>query len=123
VKIFINPGHCPGADPGACGFGMSEADKVLSIGKKVEKILQTNGVTKKLLQMDSLAGICDASNSWNADLFVSIHCNAANTVAKGTETYCYRGSNAGRKLGRVHTTESIIIENKIKPEYTMSNLS
>ena len=91
MKIFINAGHKVGKDSGAVGFGITEAEKVLSIGRRVEKYLSA-------VQLDSLQGICDAANSWNADYFVSIHCNAANTKAQGTETYCYRGSTTGRKF-------------------------
>ena len=51
-----------------------------------------------LFQFDGLQTICDKANSWGADLFVSIHCNAANGSAKGAETYYFADSRAGRKL-------------------------
>ena len=38
------------------------------------------------------------ANAWRADLFVSIHCNAANTVARGTETLVYRFGTQGAAL-------------------------
>ena len=98
MKIFINAGHCVGKDSGAVGFGITEAEKVLSIAKKVDAYLKNVGIQTKFLQLDSLKGICEESNSWSSDLFVSIHCNAANTKAQGTETYCYRNSNTGRKF-------------------------
>ena len=98
MKIFINAGHCVGKDSGAVGFGITEAEKVLSIGRRVEKYLSAAGCDTRLVQLDSLQGICDAANSWNADYFVSIHCNAANTKAQGTETYCYRNATTGRKF-------------------------
>ena len=46
----------------------------------------------------SLAGRYNAANSWDADIFVSIHCNAANTKAYGCETYYCTGSNQGKVL-------------------------
>lgn len=92
IKVCINPGHCPGFDSGAVGFGITEAEKVLSIGKKVEKILQAAGIKTKLVQLDGLAEISNASKLWGANYFVSIHCNAANTSARGTETYYYRNA-------------------------------
>ena len=98
MKIFINAGHCVGKDSGAVGFGITEADKVLAIGKKVAAYLNNVGFQTKFLQSDSLQAICEESNSWGADLFVSIHCNAANTKAQGTETYCYLCSTSGRKF-------------------------
>ena len=51
-----------------------------------------------LSQIDGLQAISDASNNWGADLFVSIHCNSFNSCARGTETYYFYGSSAGRKL-------------------------
>ena len=97
MKIFINPGH-GGTDPGACGNGLKERDVVLKIGRHVAVCLKNVGYDVKLEQIDGLQEICDASNSWGADLFVSIHCNAATGTAKGTETHCCRGATAGRKL-------------------------
>ena len=98
MKIFINAGHCVGKDSGAVGFGITEAEKVLSIGRRVEKYLSAAGCETVLVQLDSLQGICDRANDWDADFFVSIHCNAANTKAQGTETYCYRNSATGREF-------------------------
>ena len=97
MKIFINPGH-GGNDPGACGNGLKERDVVLKIGRHVAVCLKNVGYDVKLEQIDGLQEICDASNSWGADLFVSIHCNSFNTYAQGTETYYFYGSSAGRKL-------------------------
>ncbi|MBR1645204.1 MAG: N-acetylmuramoyl-L-alanine amidase [Selenomonadaceae bacterium] len=99
MKIFINPGHEPTLDPGACGNGLREADVALKIGKRVENYLRAVGYEVKLFQYDGLHEICADANSWCADLFVSIHCNAAeNLSAKGTETFFSYGSAGGRSL-------------------------
>lgn len=97
MKIMINPGH-GGTDPGTCGNGLKERDVVLKIGRRVADYLRKVGYDVKLEQIDGLEAICDACNNWHADLFVSIHCNAANGKAQGTETYHFYGSAAGRKL-------------------------
>ena len=53
------------------------------------------------VQDDDLQSICDASNNFGADLFVSIHCNAADNIkAQGTETFCISELSKGRKLAR-----------------------
>lgn len=96
-KIFINPGHCIGKDAGACGNGLQEAEVALNISKRVQAYLQAVGYDVKLFYFDGLQQICDDANAWGADLFVSIHCNAANSTARGTETF-YAGSDEGRKL-------------------------
>ena len=97
MKIFINPGH-GGADTGAIGHGLIERDVALLIARRVEHYLQAVGYDTFLFQFDGLQAICDKANSWGADLFVSIHCNAANGSAKGAETYYFADSRAGRKL-------------------------
>ena len=90
MKIMINPGHCPIFDSGACGFGLTEADVALSIGTKVRSYLsKAGGYDVELFQYDGLDEIVDECDNWGADIFVSIHCNAANGQARGTETFFY----------------------------------
>ena len=100
MKIFLNPGHCPGLDPGACGFGLQEADIAAKISSLVEQKLLSTGFTVNSLQSDDLGSIPGIANSWGADIFVSIHCNAFNGVAKGTETCIYRAGTEGARLGQ-----------------------
>ena len=112
MKIFINPGHsvAQGEDPGTCHFGLREADIALAIGQLVADYLTSAGCEVKVFQFDGLGEICDASNYWNADLFVSIHCNSAtNPTACGTETFCVYGAGAGRHLAEC--VQSQIVNN------------
>ena len=55
-------------------------------GKLLACYLQTAGCEVKTLQNDDLGLVCAESNEWGADIFVSLHCNAFNTQARGTET-------------------------------------
>lgn len=44
---------------------------------------------------------CDIANDWDADYFISIHCNsAASAQAHGMETYAYKHGSQGEKLAR-----------------------
>jgi N-acetylmuramoyl-L-alanine amidase len=111
-KIFINPGHAPGIDPGAVSpdTGLQEADVVLKVGKLMKKYLDDIGYQTYLVQNDSLGYICREANDWGADLFVSIHCNSAeNRSAHGVETWLYAGSVQGRKLAQA--IQNQIIDN------------
>lgn len=100
-KIAVNAGHCPGADPGACGAYSTEADIVKKVAEIVCSDLEKVGYKTRFIQMDSLGGICNEANQWGADLFVSIHCNsAASQSAKGTETFHWNGSVDGQTLAR-----------------------
>lgn len=101
MKVFINPGHAPNGqpDPGACGCGLRESDVVAEVGHAVAGYLTAAGCEVKVLQSDSLSEISSTANAWDADVFVSIHCNSASRDdARGVETYSYYGSDNGRAL-------------------------
>ena len=103
MKVFLNPGHAPNGnpDPGACGFGLRECDVAKSVADLVADYLKMAGVeVVGNLQNDSLYDIVSASNRTDADVFISIHCNASNGVAQGTEVWHYYGSGEGEKLSQ-----------------------
>lgn len=103
MRVFLNPGHAPGGepDPGAVNnaTGLRECDVAISVGKSAASYLNAAGVEIELLQSDSLEEICEAANASDADIFVSIHCNAAEAEeANGTETWACAGSYRGSML-------------------------
>jgi N-acetylmuramoyl-L-alanine amidase len=91
-RIVIDPGH-GGHDPGATAFAVSEAELVLDIALRVEKLLQRQPGFEVVLtrRTDDYLGLderTDIANREGADLFLSIHANAsANAAARGVETY------------------------------------
>lgn len=99
-KAFINPGHCPGIDPGAIGAnGLEEANVALNIGNWLKDCLEAAGVEVEMMQDDSLEKICSAANASGANIFISLHCNASeNPQAHGTEIYTSRGETAADYL-------------------------
>ncbi|MFC2768720.1 MAG: N-acetylmuramoyl-L-alanine amidase [Mitsuokella sp.] len=104
MNVFLNPGHAPDGnpDPGAVNAetGLRECDVAKAVADLAEGYLKAAGVTVVgNLQDDSLAAITDAANESGADVFVSIHCNAASPAAQGTEVCIYPGSAEGEKLG------------------------
>lgn len=102
MLVFINPGHAPDGnpDPGAVGNGLEEALVVRECGDLVAKYLEAAGLSTQVVQDDSLQVICSSANNTNADIFISIHCNAANGNASGTETYYYGDSKRGKRLAQ-----------------------
>ena len=96
-KVFLNPGHDPkfngsgyAIDPGAVGSRTTEAEVVKKIGALVSQYLQAVGYETYIMQDDDLDAVCEAANQWDADIFVSIHCNSAeNPAAEGTETFTH----------------------------------
>lgn len=99
MKICINGGHCPGLDSGAVGKYLQEADVAKDLMQRVAGYLRNVGYVVLEVQENELEDITAKSNNWGADLFVSIHCNAAaNCLARGTETFCYSSGNEGERL-------------------------
>ena len=103
MKVFLNPGHAPNGnpDPGACGYGLRECDVAKNVADLVVGYLTTAGVeVVGCLQSDSLQEVVSASNRADADVFISIHCNACNGTANGTEVWYFYGSSAGETLAQ-----------------------
>jgi len=91
-RIVIDPGH-GGRDPGAGGHGVKEAELTLDIALRLEKLLEKEAGIEVILTRRSdvyvdLEERTAIANRESADLFLSIHANAArNTAAHGVETY------------------------------------
>ena len=101
MRVFLNPGHAPNGnpDPGACGYGLRECDVAKNVADLVAGYLTAAGVeVVGCLQSDSLEEVVDSSNNSDADVFISIHCNACNGSANGTEVWHFYGSGAGKTL-------------------------
>lgn len=91
--IVIDAGH-GGHDPGCSNGSVREKDVTLAIalklGKMIEDSLKDVKViyTRKTDKFIELSERSNIANKNNADLFISIHCNANdNKDANGTETY------------------------------------
>lgn len=104
MYITIDPGHSGPIEPGACCGNLCECDVVLDISLSLAALLRTSGheviLTRSTdIETDDLAFRAQLANDQPADVFVSIHVNAAeNPAAKGTEVYCYPGSTRGAYL-------------------------
>jgi N-acetylmuramoyl-L-alanine amidase len=91
-RVVLDPGH-GGSDPGAIGpSGVREKDVTLDIARKVAPLLMHDGLSVLLTREDDrfvpLEDRTARANTFGADLFVSIHCNAAENHARhGVETY------------------------------------
>ncbi len=90
-RVVIDPGH-GGHDPGARVKGLNEADVVLDIALRLEKLLQGRDIpvvlTRRANVYVPLEQRTAIANREEADLFLSIHANASdNPRARGIETY------------------------------------
>ena len=112
TRVAIDPGH-GGSDPGAIGpGGVREKDVTLDIAHKVAPVLARQGVQVLLTRDDDRHVPLDErtarANAYGADLFISVHCNAAPDRAhRGVETYVLDTSKdemAGRIAARENAT-------------------
>ena len=127
--IVIDPGH-GGRDPGAPGYykNVWEKNIVLKLAKKLAKTLRdrlqctvhlTRSTDKKLTLEERTA----IANTKKADLFISLHCNAAkNRHLKGIETYLLNLAT-DKKAIAVAARENATSEKNISDlEYILSDL-
>lgn len=95
--ICVDAGH-GGSDPGAVGHGLQEKNINLDVANRFYNLLKNAGYKPYLTRSNdssvSLSSRTNYANSIGANRFISIHCNAANQSAHGTETFCYTGGSS-----------------------------
>lgn len=87
-------------DPGACGYGLKEADLVDDIcNRTVNKLVNYDVQVRITPRSDSLSERADFANNLNADYFCSMHINAGGGT--GFESYIY--TDASTESERIRT--------------------
>ena len=122
-KVTLDAGH--GAhDFGAVYEGRIEKNIALAVVLKVGKILESTpqmkvNYTRKTDVFIDLIERANIANRVNANIFVSIHCNAnRNTAADGTETYVMGLSKVASNLEAAKKENSVItLEKDYKQKY------
>lgn len=93
-RIVIDPGH-GGKDPGAqnTGLKLQEKSLALDVAKRLKTKLEAKGYEVRLTREDdrflALEERSKVANAAKADLFISIHFNAASETVRGLETYVF----------------------------------
>lgn len=109
MRVFLNPGHDTTYDSGAVNprTGLRECDVAAEVGALVQGYLEQAGCEVAALQSDNLNGespwlpcVVQSANAWPVDIFVSLHCNAANGQARGTETLVFMAGGESEQLAR-----------------------
>ena len=122
-KVTLDAGHGD-HDFGAVYNGHIEKNIALAIVLKVGRILEKNPnieviYTRKTDVFIDLIERANIANRADANIFVSIHCNAnKNTVADGTETYVMGMSKNASNLEAAKKENSVItLEKDYKQKY------
>ncbi|WP_456442467.1 N-acetylmuramoyl-L-alanine amidase family protein [Psychroserpens sp.] len=110
--VVLDAGH-GGGDSGNLGSGYKESEIalkiVLTVGKKLEENDDIKVIyTRKEDKFVTLRGRAKIANDAGADLFVSIHCNAHNSSAHGTETFVL-GLHANQRNFEIAKKENEVI--------------
>ncbi|GAA0595352.1 sporulation-specific N-acetylmuramoyl-L-alanine amidase [Virgibacillus siamensis] len=121
MKLYLDPGH-GGSDPGARGNGIVGKEIVLDIARRIRDILTSdyNGVNVKMSRIGdksvSLEERTNEANSWGADYFLSIHCNAFNGKAQGYEDYIHESLSDSSQTAAYQDVmhEKIIAVNRLR---------
>lgn len=120
TKIYIDPGH-GGADFGAVNatHGTREANRVLVTGLELRRLLEedtkdkTGGGAWSVRMSRStdifipLGARSGDANAWGADRLLSIHQNAYNLTANGTETFSISGTGSAAQLRDLVQAEAL----------------
>ena len=120
IRIFVDQGHNPsGANAGAEGYGLREQDVNYQVGTRLAQLLggdprfevrvSRSTPTQALGNSNaaSLQARVNLANTWPADYFVSVHCNAnRNPDINGSEVYVYREGTQAYWLAQ-HVLQSL----------------
>ncbi len=113
IKIFVDQGHNPqNPNSGAEANGVREQDITYDIGVRLAALLEEDPRFEVRLSRNTpqeQLGTSNASslqarvyeaNTWDADYFISLHCNSSpNTAASGSEAYVYNETTPAYRLG------------------------
>ncbi len=128
--IVIDAGH-GGKDPGAIGKKTKEKTVTLKVALKLGNYIKTYLPDVKVIYTrtsDRFVGLKQRgqiANKHNADLFISIHCNASNSHSPyGTETYVLgsddRRSDRNMKVAMLENA-AILLEDNAQDNYNGFN--
>lgn len=120
--VVLDAGH-GGKDPGNLGNGYKEKDIalniILEIGKKLEALPDFKVIyTRKTDDFVELLDRAKIANKAKADLFVSVHCNAHNSQASGTETFVLGVAQSAQNFEVAKRENSVIfLEDNYEVKY------
>ncbi|MHA7944342.1 N-acetylmuramoyl-L-alanine amidase family protein [Formosa sp. 3Alg 14/1] len=121
--VVLDAGH-GGHDPGKpTKYGFTEKEVALKIVLKIGAELEKNKdikviYTRKTDVFVTLRGRAQIANQADADLFVSVHCNAHHSQASGTETYVVGVANTKRNFDVAkQENEVILLEDDYETHY------
>ncbi|MGB1206665.1 MAG: N-acetylmuramoyl-L-alanine amidase family protein [Chitinophagales bacterium] len=122
-RVVIDAGH-GGKDNGCSGKHTKEKGITLAIALKLGKYIEENIPNVKVIytrKKDFFVELHERAalaNRNNADLFISVHCNASSPSAYGTETYVMGVDKSRENLDVARRENAVVLlENDYKEKY------
>lgn len=121
MRISINAAHTVrGAGSGASYKGFNEGAIVRAVAKALTAQLRKKGHSVYDCTVDSassqnayLRKVCDLANASNAELVISLHCNASKSrLGHGVEAYTYRGKRVQAAVKTCENLEALGFRNR-----------
>ena len=130
IRIFIDQGHNPGTiNAGAYANGLQEQAVNYAVGNMLADLLdqdcrfavRTSRIyPQQVLGYDTASSLqerIDMANGWDADYFISIHCNYnADPAINGSEVYVYQEYSIAWQLAQD------VLSNMVRTARTKDNL-
>lgn len=124
LVVIIDPGH-GGTDPGGVGNGFMEKNVVLNIARHMNRYFAKTPIQTKMTRTEdyfvSLDFRTDFAAQNKGDLFVSLHTNAYNNSANGTETFYYAKTAATNPFVNESRALSIYMQNRMLETWKLTN--
>lgn len=121
MRISINAGHTKtGPGSGAVYKGFNEGEIVRAVAKALKAKLRQKGhsvhdstVDTASTQNAYLRKVCTLANSSDADLFISLHCNASATKkGHGVECWTWKGAKVPQAVAINKNLEKLGFKNR-----------
>ena len=122
--VIIDPGH-GGTDPGGVANGFMEKNVVLNIARHMNRYFAKTPIQTKMTRTEdyfvSLDFRTDFAAKNKGDVFVSLHTNAYNNSANGTETFYYAKTAATNPYVKESRALSIYMQNRMLETWNLTN--
>ena len=127
--IILDPGHGMSNrrsgryDPGATNGDYTEAEIVMDWANVLREVLMSRGyrVIRTRVDAKDPAAISQRANiarKYEGEIMLSLHCNAANGLASGTETF-YRGAENKEMAQRITDAVASVLGTKNRGAKTL----
>ena len=133
ATVVIDPGHGGSAKEGGSSpnnatgpTGLKEKTVTLDIAKRVEPLLEADGIATRLTRTDDsnlgLAERAGVAKAAGADAFVSIHFNGFDGATQGTETWTHSDGSSDSKALAAAVQKKLVAATGLKDRKVQSKV-